>query len=410
MINRLVLLVAVGVHVFAQGPPKVTTLYDFSYPAQLYNPVVIGSGGVLYGTTFGGVSCCGTVFSLSPPSSPGGSWNLTTLYSFTGGEDGSLPSGPVAIGDAGVLYGATLQGGNDFGTVFSLMPPTSPGGAWTEKVLYSFGRPNDGAPSSGVTIGPNNVLYGTTVASVYSLMPPSSSGGAWTFELLHAFKYLPYSGVVIGQNGALYGTTGYGGSTDHGMVYVLQPPSSPGGSWTEGEVYSFMGGSDGADPVAGVVIGPGGVLYGTTYQGGNYSCSYANGCGTVFRLVPPASPGGAWTETILHTFTGGNDGANPQAGVTIGQDGVLFGTTEGGGANGGGTVFALIPPSSAGEPWTETVLYSFSTNVPGMGWFPEAGVAIGSGGTLYGTTVFDGSTTSYYCAEYGCGTVFSLTR
>jgi len=102
-------------------------------------------------------------------------------------------------------------------------------------------------------------------------------------------------------------------------------------------LYSFTSQSDGSNPVAGVVIGSGGVLYGTTAAGGT------SNAGTVFSLTPPASPGGAWTENVLHSFTGGIDGADPVAALVIGKNGVLYGTTSSGGASNAGTVFALKP-------------------------------------------------------------------
>jgi len=86
-----------------------------------------------------------------------------------------------------------------------------------------------------------------------------------------------------------------------------------------------------------VVIGPGGVLYGTTHEGG------ASNAGIVFSLRPPATEGGAWTETVLHTFTGGNDGGGPLGGLAFGPGNALYGTTYSGGSSNQGTVFALTP-------------------------------------------------------------------
>jgi uncharacterized repeat protein (TIGR03803 family) len=147
------------------------------------------------------------------------------------------------------------------------------------------------------------------------------------------------------------------------------------------------------------------VLYGTTEEGGTgtggtgFACS--SGCGTVFSLTPPATPGGAWTETVLHdfAFTGG-DGAVPEAGVVIGTSGVLYGTTAYGGASDAGTVFSLTPPASPGGAWTETVLHDFTGGSDGR--YPEAGVAMGKSGGLFGTTDLGGAGTC------NCGTVFAL--
>jgi uncharacterized repeat protein (TIGR03803 family) len=325
--------------------------------------VIIGHGGVLYGTTEGGgTSNNGTVFSLTPPGSPGASWTETALYSFAGApNDGANPmDSPVAIGPGGVLYGTTYFGGAfNNGIVFCLTPPVSPGGVWTETVLYSFtGSPNDGAnPEAGVVIGGGGVLYGTTAGGgisacafggcgiVFSLKPPSSPGGSWTETVLHSLTdsegsnpegnvvigsdgAAPEAGVAIGSSGELYGTTFISGAFDFGTAFSLTPPALPGSSWTERVPHSFGSSSrDGMVPTSTPVIGSRGVLYGTTEYGGS-SCR-GMGCGVVFSLIPPASSAGRWTERILQRFNG-TDGANPIAGVGIGSGGVLYGTTASG--------------------------------------------------------------------------------
>ena len=124
----------------------------------------------------------------------------------------------------------------------------------------------------------------------------------------------------------------------------MTPPTVNGGTWTETILHSFTGANgDGFKPYAGVTLGPGGVLYGTTAAGGsiqNQSCGA--GCGIVYELVPPSSQGGIWIEIILHNFDGA-DGNEPYAGVTLGGDGTLYGTTWFGGASNQGTVFSLVP-------------------------------------------------------------------
>jgi uncharacterized repeat protein (TIGR03803 family) len=208
----------------------------------------------------------------------------------------------------------------------------------------------------------------------------------------------PWAGVVIGTGGVLYGTTRVGGTFNNGTVFSLAPPASSGCAWTETVLHNFAGAPDGANPFESrVAIGPGGVLYGTTYYGGT------SNNGMVFSLTQPASPGGAWTETVLRSFAGSpTDGGNPQEGVVIAGDGVLFGTTAGGGISdcafgGCGIVFSLKPPPSPGDAWTETVLHGFTKS---EGSNPEGGVVIGTG-VLYGTTYIGGTA--------GNGTVFSLT-
>jgi uncharacterized repeat protein (TIGR03803 family) len=161
----------------------------------------------------------------------------------------------------------------------------------------------------------------------------------------------------------------------------------------------------------GLAIDGHGVLYGTTFQGGTGTCPFpATGCGTVYSLAPPASSGGAWTESVLYSFMdNGSDGFYPLAGVVIGSGGVLYGTTGGGSAYGGGTAFSLTPPVSAGGAWTENVLVSLRWGGPSLGFEPDSGLAIGGGGTLYGTTKQGGN---YGCPDVeavgGCGAVFEL--
>ena len=376
------------------------------------NGIVIGSGGVIYGTTYAGGSW-GQAYSLTPPTSPGAPWTYTVLHSFTGG-DGALPTGVLAIGRGGVLYGVTHLGGggtgcfnNSCGVVYALIPPASSGGAWNFRVIYRFMTDASSRPA-GVVVGAGGVLYGSTTygnGTLFSLAPPASPGGAWTYTQLYSFTggsdgSVP-GALVIRRDGVLFGTTG-GGGTGHGTVFSLTPPATPGGSWALGTLYSFTGGSSGLGP-SGLVIGTGGVLYGVMAQGGDPSCSatYISGCGTVFAVAPPKSPGGSWVFNTLYRFTGGNDGYNP-SGVVIGKNGGIVGTTYLGGPSvDNGTVFSLTPPGSPGEPWTKTTVYSF----PGItnGSNPPNGVVFGAGGTLYGTVYNDAG-----CVN-GCGGVFLLT-
>ena len=276
------------------------------------------------------------------------------------------------------------------------------------KTLYNFaGATSDGAtPYAGLLIGTGNVLYGTTTSGgtskhgiVFSLSPPTSPGGSWTEAVLHSFKggtkdgANPYLGALVADaNGVLYGTTEYGGAANKGVVFSLTPPASEGGSWTEDVLYAFAGGNDGANPFAGLTMDSSGVLYGTTSAGG------PSGSGTVFSLTPPASQGGSWTEEVIYSFTGFGDGATPYAGVVIGTGETLYGTTTYGGAANDGTIYALTPPASQGGAWTKTTLYSFSGLTDGA-W--PAATVIGSGGVLYGTTQAGGTS--------GRGTVYSLT-
>ncbi len=167
-------------------------------------------------------------------------------------------------------------------------------------------------------------------------------------------------------------------------------------------LHNFTGGADGAVPTAGVTVDAAGNLYGTTSLGGyfgtHYNCGANGGCGTVFKL---ALNRGAWTESVLHAFTGRPDGAVPNAGVVFGPDGQLYGTTSVGGR--GGTVFSLRPAATTCTTtlcnWTETVLtelaYQCSGNLIGYG-----DVAFDELGAVLGTTFYGGS--------YDVGTIFRV--
>jgi hypothetical protein len=147
-------------------------------------------------------------------------------------------------------------------------------------------------------------------------------------------------------------------------------------------------------------MGKDGVLFGTTYSGGSGPCEEGlpPTCGTVFSVTPPECPGGAWTEVVLYNFTGGSAAAFPGTSVAIGEGGVLYGTTLGGGIGHVGTLFSLTPPASPGGSWTEAVLYSFAgSSSSGSG---ASSVAIGEGGVLFGATEFDGTSND--------GTIYKL--
>ncbi len=309
----------------------------------------------------------------------------TVLYGFANIGDGMNPHAGLVQGSDGNFYGTTLNGFTGLGTVFQL----TPGGA--EKVLHSFaGANSDGAnPRAGLIQDSNNGnLYGTTSgggANNLGTVFQIATAGAET--LLYSFDgthgAAPYAGLIQDSTGNLYGTTYSGGANNLGTVFKLTPPTSPATTWTETVLYSFSGNNDGANPRAGLIRDSAGNLYGTTSIGGASGLGY----GTVFKLTP----GGA--ETVLHSFGGGSDGVHPYAGVIQDSAGNLYGTTYGGGANTLGTVFRITPAGA------ETVLYSFSG-----GYFdgatPRAGLIQDSAGNLYGTTSAGGA--------FGFGTVFKL--
>ena len=187
-------------------------------------------------------------------------------------------------------------------------------------------------------------------------------------------------------------------------------PSGFASNAREKTLYTFQGNSgtviDGSIPTGGLIADTSGNLYGTTISGGaDTACS----CGTVFQLSPPLSPGGAWTETVLHSFSGSDtDGASPFfSTLLLDKFGNLYGTTQSGGHAGAGTIFKLSPPTTAGAAWTETILYTFNSPYKHAG-FPGPSLAMDESGNLYGTTEEGGGGTHCPHGANDCGVVFKL--
>ena len=375
---------------------SLTTLYSFAGGTAGANPaagVIAYTGGALVGTTPYGGAGYGTVYELTPS---GSSWNPNVIYTFGGGADGALPEASLTLAQHGVLYGTTFAGGTTGnGTVFKLTPPAISGGLWKETPLYSFKGGSDGSgPMGGVVIGTGGTLYGTTFSggsgaagTVFQLSPPSGGSSSWTESVIYNFQggkdgMGPLSGLFQ-INGALIGTTCCG--TD-GTVFQLHKNTL--GGWNKVIIYSFKGYSFGDNPVG--VIAFNGAVFGATYQGG------ANGQGIVFQLTKPAISGRLWTLTTIHAFTGGTDGGSPYGTLAADSNGNLYGTVTTGGTHGAGAVVEFSPPATAGAQWTENVLYSFtgcntSPGCLGDGSQPFAGVVIGANNALFGTTAFGGT-------------------
>ena len=175
-----------------------------------------------------------------------------------------------------------------------------------------------------------------------ALRPQQLRAARWNYRVLHAFTgrfdgQAPRGALVLRGKGVLYGTSEGGGAYAGGMVFQFVPPTAPGGDWTENVLCSFGSATgDGEGPTQNVVFDSTGNIYGVTIVGGT-----ANG-GTVFRCAPPTSPGGDWTETVLHSFgEGSKDGVSPSGGLLLGTNGVLFGVTQTDKANRQGTVYGV---------------------------------------------------------------------
>jgi uncharacterized repeat protein (TIGR03803 family) len=346
-------------------PPKKqwiqTVLYSFTGGTDGGSPegaLTIDAAGNLYGTTNGGgTSGLGVVFEVSPPAAVG-PWTETVLHSFQGGPgDGATPGMAGVIFDqSGNLYGVTRLGGNEThpecdpgcGVVYELMPPATPGAAWTENVVHYFGGAPASAPEGTPIFDGKGSLYGMTASgAIYRLIPPTSEGDAWTYRVLDNIGFTAggTEGSLTFHNGRLYGI-GFAGQYSLGDVFELVPPTA-GGSWTLNILHSFTGGSDGiaADALGNVVFDKAGNLYGTTLYGGGNDCQPGfSGCGTVFELSPPSAEGGSWTERILHSFNAyANDAEEPSGGLIFAKNGVLFGVTNSGGTDTQGAVYGVVP-------------------------------------------------------------------
>jgi|HubBroStandDraft_4_1064222.scaffolds.fasta_scaffold02703_4 uncharacterized repeat protein (TIGR03803 family) len=418
------------------------------------NHLVADSAGNLYGTTFGGgnqsTSCevftgfvgCGVVFELSPREH--GQWTERVLYAFTGGADGGVPTGGVILDSAGNLYGTTLFGGDKkpqncqavgtyaagCGVVFMLTPTAH--GPWKETALYTFTGGADGSePWGNPVLDSSGDLYGMTniggansscgppygCGVVFKLTPAAE--GPWTESVLDTFSggsdgaYPFGDGLTFDSQGNLYGVTDYGGDTSVicngtpgcGVAFQLAP--TPGGPWTETVLHAFTGGTDGGLPLAALILDSGGNVYGATSFGGdtagNNCLGTIPGCGVVFKLTQ-----GTWEETVLYTFTGGEDGTIPLTPVVLDALGNLYGvTTNGGGSarcsNGCGTVFKLTPTNEG--PWNESILYAFRGGIDGR--IPQSNLLLeGDGEKIFGVTNYGGDDSCD--SPYGCGVVFEL--
>ena len=330
----------------------VSILHSFSNYPDGSNPVpglVQGPGGELYGTTDlsaldadnglpeGGYGVSGddTIFSLTTAGT-----GETILHTFTGGTytgdgDGSLPNGLI-LGSDGNFYGTTQVGGpGESGTVFSLTP------AGVFKTLYAFGGGNDGGTPSALVEGRSGEFYGTTASNPQSSYPPANQYGtvfsvtsAGVFKTLHTFSGTdgvnPLAGLVLGSNGNLYGTTsaeGGPGSAGQGTVFSI----TPSGGFTTLAVFD---GTNGAAPQASLIQASDGNFYGTATD-------------TIFSITPQG------VLTPLYTFTDAaftqNAGSAPLSALIQAKDGSFYGTAEyGGGGAGLGSVFRL----SVSGRWT----------------------------------------------------------
>ncbi len=349
------------------------TLYSFtgggdgSYPRS---DLVMDAAGNLYGTTSeGGASGQGTVFKLDT------SGQETVLHSFTGSPDGAEPSSGLVRDAAGNLYGTTSYGGSSGnGTVFKV------DASGNETVLHSFTGGSDGRlPYAAPVMDAAGNLYGTTyfggagnLGTVYKV--DTSGVETVIHSLTNADGAHPFAGVILDAAGNLYGVATDRGAHNNGTVFTVDT------SGQAAVLHSFNS-SDGSDPVGSLMMDATGNLYGTTYFGG------ASNQGTVFKLDTSGN------HTVLYSFTGGSDGLDPYARLIMDAAGNLYGTTSRGGSAYQGAIFELDASGNM------TVLHTFTGGSDGLDCL--AALLRDAAGTLYGVTALGG--------DADVGTVFKLS-
>lgn len=366
--------------------------------------LISDAAGNLYGARgFGGAYGQGTLFQLAP--NPDSTWTFNVIHTFTGGEDGGNPGwSRLAIDPAGNLYGTTFYGGS-YGVGVAFMMTPNLDGTWTENVLHQFtGGEDGGLPETTPVFDSSGNLYATAHTNtsgyrggvVFKLSPNQDE--TWTETVLHQF-----TGGSDGSEpwaGVIFDTAGnlYGttryGGASGHGVVFMLTPNQDG-SWTESVLHSFTGGKDGSDPsIAGLNFDAAGNLYGATERGGVPACG--DGCGIVFEMLPGSK------GRIFHSFTGGQDGGHPSGLVSFDTAGNMYETAWYGGAHGFGVVVKATPCSTQHADcvgWQKSVLYTFKGGEDGAS--PSMGVIVDGAGNVYGTTTAGGSN--------GAGVLFEIT-
>ncbi len=378
-----------------------TTIFSFNGGDGAYPKAALvqGTDGSLYGTGSGSLAPpgSGVIFKITPAGA------LTTLYSFCPGQDecvdGENPQAGLVQAANGYFYGTTEEGGANLGgTVFKI----TPGGILTTLYNFEDGAADGANPYAGLIQARNGDFYGTTESGGIN----TGFGGFGTVFKINSAGALTTLYSFCAQAGCTDGSSPYAGLAQIADGNFFGTTAS-GGANSHGTVYEITpsgalttlysfcaetGCADGANPYAGLVQATNGNLYGTTQYGG------ANNGGTVFEITP----GGAFTT--LHSFCAQPacaDGSYPYAGLVQATDGNLYGTTQYGGADGWGTIFRITPSGKL------TRLYSFCSQSDCVdGLQPYGGLFQATNGDFYGTTYGGGT---YDICGYGCGTIFSLS-
>ena len=327
------------------------------------NPGVMGGSA----TSSANFALINQPFTFTLTTGPALSWSQNgDNYNATFGQGGSFQM----TGPDGLTFTGFVTTGSAFGS--------GPGYGVQANYFGQWSNGTYGEGATDVTFEEFGYAYATLSVS--------------TVDVLHTFTHgldgaKPLAGLTIDQTGNLYGTA-IGGGCGFGTVFKT---AKRNGAWLFDPLYCFTGGSDGSEPVAGVIFGSNSTLYGTTQAGGGNGCANGAGCGTVFNLRPPPTACKTticlWNEQVLYRFTGGADGGLPGTGnLVFDQADNIYGTARSGGtgcSGGCGVVFELTP--SPGGSWTESVLYNFTGRQDGVS--PWGGLVFDNAGNLYGTTL-----------------------
>jgi len=353
--------------VFEMKPDgKDTVLHSFWGADGVWplSSLVRDQAGNFYGTTSNGGTpeggaCfhgCGTVFKLNTTG------KLTVLYVFSGGTDGGKPEAGLILDNSGNLYGTTTIGGDlncrtdnperrmagkhsytmyEYGSGCGVVFKIDPKGH--ETVLHAFaGNPDGWYPTGELIRDKKGNFYGVTwfggtddVGTIYKMHTSGKVTILYSFQGIPGGEY-PNGPPVRDAQGNFYGTTTNGGAQNYGTVFKVDSAGK------ETTLHSFTGGNDGYAPYVGATRDSAGNLYGVTIWGGGSTGCYDLGCGTIFKVDASG------IETVLHGFTGGADGSEPEGALIMDKSGNLYGTAPGGGdlscgGGGCGVVFKLAP-------------------------------------------------------------------
>ena len=359
----------------------VSLLYSFhARPGHYPYGTVQGPDGQFYGVTSeGGYFERGTIYKCDA------SGNITILHHFNqeGQQDGYTPKASLIVGKDGCLYGSTYFGGefDNSGTIFKVTTD----GVFTR--LCSLRAPEGANITAPLLEGKDGCLYGVAYhggIDEYGTLFKVSGGN---FILLHCFTYdkmdggFPQYGLAQDGAGNIFGTTVNGGMLGGGTVFEMNTSTA-----TYKCLCSFgtEAGNPGNSPYS-TLLYAGGVMYGTNMYGG------ANGTGTIFKFTPSVS---TFNLTVMHDFKVWPEGSNPVEGLSVGPNGMLYGTTYSGGSDNGGTVYSIDSANNF------TTLYKFSIIPLTNASVPKHGVIVGSDNNLYLTTIYNG--------DFGAGTFDTL--